>query len=172
MITLYHGTTMEVSAPLVKLGRKRVDFGQGFYLTRLKKQASLWAETIAERRMSDTPVLNAYEFDADAAKAQCGARYKIFGSYDLEWLEYVIDCRRGGKFQKEYDVVEGGVANDKVIDTVEDYEKGLLTAEQALGQLAYKEVNHQIAILSQSVIDRFLKFKNSASVKPKGARHA
>ena len=48
---------------------------------------------------------------------------------------------------------------DKVIDTVEDYEKGVLTSEQALGQLAYKEVNHQIAILSQSVIDSFLKFK-------------
>ena len=172
MIALYHGTTMEVATPLVKLGRRRVDFGQGFYLTKLKKQASLWAETIAERRMADTPILNAYEFDVDAAKAQCGARYKVFESYDFEWLEYVIDCRRGSKLQKKYDVVEGGVANDKVIDTVEDYEKGLLTAEQALGQLAYKEVNHQIAILSQSVIDSFLKFKGSAPVKPKGAHHA
>lgn len=172
MIVLYHGTTMEIAAPLVKVGRKRVDFGQGFYLTKLKKQASLWAETIAERRMSDTPILNVYEFDVDAAKVRCGVRYKVFGSYDLEWLEYVIDCRRGGKLQKKYDVVEGGVANDKVIDTVEDYEKGLLTAEQALGQLAYKEVNHQIAILSQSVIDSFLKLKNSVTVKPKGSRHA
>ena len=47
MIALYHGTTMQIAAPLVKLGRKRVDFGQGFYLTKLKKQASLWAETSA-----------------------------------------------------------------------------------------------------------------------------
>ena len=172
MIALYHGTTTEVAAPLVKLGRKRVDFGQGFYLTKLKRQASLWAETIAERRMADTPILNTYEFDIDSAKTQCGARYKVFESYDLEWLEYVIDCRRGGKLQKKYDVVEGGVANDKVIDTVEDYEKGALTSEQALGQLAYKEVNHQIAILSQSVIDSFLKFKSSMPVKPKGTRHA
>ena len=76
MIALYHGTTMEVASPLVKLGRKCVDFGQGFYLTRLKKQASLWAETIAERRISATPILNAYEFDVDNAKVQCGARYK------------------------------------------------------------------------------------------------
>lgn len=172
MIALYHGSTQEVAVPLVKLGRKKVDFGQGFYLTKLKKQASLWAETIAERRMAGTPILNTYEFDVDAAKTHCGARYKIFESYDLEWLEYVIDCRRGGKLAKKYDVVEGGVANDKVIDTVEDYEKGLLTAEQALGQLAYKEVNHQIAILSQAVIDRFLKFKGSSPVKAKGVRHA
>ena len=172
MIALYHGTTMEVAAPLVKLGRKRVDFGQGFYLTKIKKQASLWAETIAERRVSDTPILNAYEFDIDAAKVQCGERYKVFESYDLEWLDYVIDCRRGGKLQRQYDVVEGGVANDKVIDTVEDYEKGVITVEQALGQLAYKEVNHQLAILSQPVIDTFLTFRSSSPVKSKGAKHA
>jgi len=172
VIALYHGTTMEVPSPLVKVGRKRVDFGQGFYLTKLRQQASLWAETIAERRISGIPVLNAYEFDNDLAKELAGTRYKVFPSYDLEWLEYVIDCRRGGKLQKQYDVVEGGVANDKVIDTVEDYEKGVITAEQALGQLAYKEVNHQIAILSQRVLDTCLKFKEAAQVKSKGGRRA
>ena len=37
-------------------------------------------------------------------------------------------------------------------------EKGIITAEQALGQLRYKSVNHQICILSQQVIDRYLEF--------------
>ena len=58
MISLFHGTTKEVAEPLVGVGRKKVDFGQGFYLTKMKRQASLWAETIAERRMAATPVLN------------------------------------------------------------------------------------------------------------------
>lgn len=171
-MTLYHGTTVEVSAPFVKAGRKMVDFGRGFYLTRLRQQASLWAETIAERRKNGVPILNDYVFDIDHAKELAGARYKVFASYDREWLEYVIDCRRGGKLQKQYDVVEGGVANDKVIDTVEDYEKGVITAEQALGQLAHKEINHQIAILSQSIVDECLTFKGSAPVKVKGGRRA
>ena len=39
--------------------------------------------------------------------------------------------------QNMYDIVEGGVANDNVIDTVEDYENNVITAEQALGQLKY-----------------------------------
>jgi hypothetical protein len=76
----------------------------------------------------------------------------------MEWLNYVIDCRRGGELQLQYDVIEGGVANDNVIDTVEDYENGIITAEQALGQLIYKKVNHQICIRSQVVIDTCLKF--------------
>ena len=50
----------------------------------------------------------------------------------------------------------GGVANDNVIDTVEDYEKGIITAEQALGQLRYKKVNRQICFISQKAIDGYL----------------
>ena len=172
MISLFHGTSVEVSEPLVGVGRKKVDFGRGFYLTKIKRQASLWAETIAERRMSGTPVLNEYRFDIDLAKELAGTRYKVFTAYDLDWLNYVIDCRRGGKLQRQYDVVEGGVANDKVIDTVEDYEKGVITAEQALGQLAYREVNHQIAILSQSIVDKCLMFKGSVALSSQGGRNA
>ena len=63
--------------------------------------------------------------------------------------------------QKQYDLVEGGVANDNVIDTVEDYENGIINAEQALGQLAYKKVNHQICILNQEIIDKYLVFVSS-----------
>ena len=74
---------------------------------------------------------------------------------------YVIDCRRGGVLQNQYDMVEAGVANDNVIDTVEDYENGVITAEQALGQLRYKAVNDQICILNQDIVDRYLTFVSS-----------
>lgn len=93
-----------------------------------------------------------------------GVRFKKFESYDIEWLNYVIDCRKGKDISKYYDIVEGGIANDKVIDTVEDYEKGIITAEQALGQLRYKEVNHQICILNQEVIDKYLFYIESITL--------
>lgn len=91
-------------------------------------------------------------------------RVKIFESYNIEWLDYVVDCRHGGVMQELYDVVEGGVANDNVIDTVEDYENGIITADQALGQLIYKKVNHQICIRNQKIIDDYLTFKSSETV--------
>lgn len=104
--------------------------------------------------------MSSYRFNYDSAIAD-GYRVKIFEKYNLEWLDYVIDCRRGGEMQKQYDMVEGGVANDNVIDTVEDYENGIITAEQALGQLIYKKVNHQICILNQEIIDKYLTFISS-----------
>lgn len=165
MITLFHGSYISVSTPLVKLGRKKVDFGQGFYLTKLQKQAESWAITIAERKGRNArPVLSSYSFDDEAIKSG-GFRVKVFENYDIEWLEYVVDCRRGGVLHQQYDMVEGGVANDNVIDTVEDYEYGIITAEQALGQLKYKQVNHQICILNQDIADKYLSFIASETVE-------
>lgn len=50
MSKLYHGSYIEVATPFVGLGRKKVDFGQGFYLTKLQSQAQSWAAAIAERK--------------------------------------------------------------------------------------------------------------------------
>ena len=164
MIKLYHGSSAEVREPLVGVGRKKVDFGQGFYLTRMRKKAELWAKAVADRRPGATAILNIYQFDNEKAMQIAAERYKKFEHYDLEWLEYVIDSRKGGKMQLSYDVVEGGVANDNVIDTVEDFESGVITAEQALGQLAYKKVNHQICIHSQKIIDDCVQFVGSEAL--------
>ena len=165
MITLFHGSNIGVPKPLVKVGREKVDFGQGFYLTKLRRQAESWAEVIAERKGRNAkPVLSSYSFDYESVKSD-EYKIKVFETYDLEWLDYVVDCRKGGSAQYQYDMVEGGVANDNVIDTVEDYENGIITAEQALGQLKYKEVNHQICILNQEIVDKYLSFISSEIVK-------
>lgn len=113
-----------------------------------------------KRKECKSRCLSLFSLNLDLLKAS-SYRVKIFESYDMEWLEYVIDCRRGGTMQSQYDVVEGGVANDNVIDTVEDYENGIITAEQALGQLKYKSVNHQICILNQEIVDKYLTFVSS-----------
>ena len=67
-----------------------------------------------------------------------------------------------------YDAVEGGVANDQVIDTVEDYEMGRITAEQALDQLRFKKPNHQLCIRNQEIIDKHLHFTGSYIIKDQG----
>lgn len=165
MMTLYHGSYLEVNQPLAKAGRRNLDFGQGFYLTILKDQAEAWARVISSRRgRYVTPIVSTFHFDAERAKTD-GMIWKVFASYDLDWLEYVVACRNGKDASSDYDIVEGGVANDNVIDTVEDYEKGIITAEQALGQLQYKEVNHQICLLNQLAIDRYLQFTGSYTLK-------
>ena len=62
-------------------------------------------------------------------------------------------------------IIEGGVANDRVIDTVENYMAGLIDEEIALGLLAQHQPNHQICFTKQEVVERYLHFVNSVQVK-------
>lgn len=160
MITVYHGSVIEVSKPLVALGRPNLDFGQGFYVSDLREQAERWAARISIRRMRK-PVLNVYEFDLDAAKRY---RYLKFDSYDRAWLDFIVANRKGKMLWKGYDVVEGGVANDNVIDTVEDYIRGRMSAEAALVELSKHRPNNQFCILNQEIIDRYLCFVESITL--------
>ena len=160
-ITVYHGSYTEIKNPMTNVGRKNIDFGQGFYLTNIKEQAEAWSKIIATRKGKNIkPVVNVYNFDYFRTK-NIGYRFNEFETYNIEWLKFVVDCRNGKDVFSDYDIVIGGVANDEVIDTVEDYEKGIITAEQALGQLRYKDVNHQICILNQEIIDYCLEFVES-----------
>lgn len=156
MITLYHGSFATVNRPQVDGGRRNLDFGRGFSLTSLRTQAELWAQLVTERKTPNgIPHLNIYHFDDALARQYHWLR---FDEYNLEWLDYVVACRAGEDIWMRYDIVEGGVANDNVIDTVEDYTMGIISAEQALGQLRYKLVNHQICIINQSVVEQCLRF--------------
>lgn len=160
---LFHGSDKIVEKPMANYGRNKVDFGQGFYLTSLREQAAKWAKIIAFKNGVGKAYVSEYNLD-DSRLSSLGSRYKKFIAYDIEWLDYVIDCRNGGNLQNQYDVIEGGVANDNVIDTVENYENGIITAEQALGQLQYKKMNHQICIRSQDVLDKLLQFVRGEEV--------
>ena len=165
MTTLYHGSYAAIPQPLAARGRRCLDFGQGFYLTNLRPQAERWAQVVTERKTRNgIPRLNVYQFDETLVQ---GNRWLRFEKYNLAWLDYVVACRRGEDVWQQYDIVEGGVANDNVIDTVEDYTQGIITAEQALGQLRYKPVNHQLCIISQTVIDRCLHFTEAVTLTPK-----
>lgn len=162
MITVYHGSFIEVSKPLVALSRPNLDFGQGFYVTDLQQQAERWASRIATRRLVD-PVLNIYEFYLEEAKKEY--RYLKFESYDKAWLDFIVANRKGKMLWKNYDVVEGGVANDNVIDTVEDYIRGRMSAEAALVELSKHRPNNQFCILNQEIIDKYLRFVESKTIE-------
>ena len=61
----------------------------------------------------------------------------------------------------DYDIVIGGVANDRVFDTVELYFDNLISRLEAIGRLAMEEPNLQICFRRQEVLDRYLKFERS-----------
>ena len=166
MTTLYYGSYTSVPAPLSGVGRRDLDFGPGFYITNLRDQAERWARRVCIIRALDTPTLSVYEFDE--SQMPTDVRRLRLEHYDQEWLDFIVSSRRGEEPWKGYDIIEGGVANDQVIDTVEDYYAGRITAEQAIGQLRFAQPTHQMCISSQNVIDNCLRFIAAEPVPEKG----
>ena len=160
---LYHASTIEVRQPLTNVGRKELDFGPGFYVTRDFAQAEKWAHTVAMRKKGARAIVNFYEFDKESfLRFPC--EKKTFFSYSVEWLDFIAGSRRGEKPWAHYDWIEGGIANDRVISTVDAYVDGFISAEQALDKLVNEELRHQICISRQEIADKFLRFIKSEEV--------
>lgn len=154
-IEIYHASTEPISRPLCGVGRKNLDFGQGFYLTDVYDQAVMWANRRAIERQQPA-ILNVYLLDRENIFKE--ARVKIFEKYDKDWLDFIVACRKGDPVWEKYDYIEGGVANDRVIDTVNLFINGLISDEGALKRLQYLKPNNQICILNQDMLDRYLTF--------------
>lgn len=131
-----------------------LDFGKGFYLTSLEEQARQYGNRFIRREVEAW--LNIYEFDFNPED------WKIirFENYDMDWLTFVTQCRRG-EDNSDYDMVIGGIADDKVIRTLDLYFNGDITADVAIGKLKYEVPNNQYCIRSQSMIEQCLKHKKS-----------
>ena len=158
---IYHGSTTVIEHPIAAAGREKLDFGRGFYVTDIKSQAELWAERM-QRIKQDTGIVNVYEMDIDKAKKEF--RYYHFEHYDTKWLQFIVANRMGRDNMEQYDVIEGGVANDRVIDTVEAYMANLMPLENALQELSKHHPNNQLCITNQKVIDECLVFVESYKI--------
>lgn len=158
---LYHGSTVIVDKPLVSYGRDNLDFGKGFYTTSMQSQAEKWVQRYIF--LGKKGIINIYNFDDD--NIQTKYRYKKFTEYNEEWLDFVLACRGGSKEYQNYDIIEGGIANDKVFNTVELFFTGLIDKATALQRLKFEKPNNQICFINQEVIDNLLHFESSYEAK-------
>lgn len=75
-----------------------------------------------------------------------------FDSYSEEWLDFIMNCRRE-KDSSDYDIVMGGVANDKVFNTVELYFDQLIDKNEAISRLKYEKPNMQICFRTEESLE-------------------
>ena len=155
---VFHGSTLIVDTPLVGVGRRNLDFGLGFYVTTIRQQAVDWAQRPINKDLPQ--YLNCYDLDIDTI-LQSQYKYLKFESYNDEWLDFVIGNRHGEKLWADYDLIEGGIANDRVFNTIELYDAGLITREEALSRLRYEKPNNQVCLIRQELADKYITFKKA-----------
>lgn len=148
---IYHGSNVVVTEPKIMLNGHYKDFGYGFYCTNLAKQAKRWALT--KRGAS---VLNCYSY-----MPQEGLAVRAFSEMTEEWLQFVVDCRRG--IEHSFDIVEGPMADDQIWDYVEEYMAGNISKTAFWELVKFRYPTHQIVFCTEAAL-RTLHYEGSESV--------
>lgn len=151
---LYHSSMVVVDKPDTTHSRPYLDFGKGFYLTSLSEQARKYAERFVRRHKSAW--INTYEMSDDLS----AWNIRRFDAYDREWLDFISTCR-AGRDTSDYDMVIGGIANDRVILTLDRYFAGELSQDEALGLLKFEHPNIQYCIRSEKMLQECLTYIRS-----------
>lgn len=156
-MTLYHGSSSEIAMPDLARSRANTDFGRGFYVTPLYEQAKKWCEKF--KRRGKDGVISRYTYE-ESREAEL--KTLKFDSYSEEWLDFILNCR-SGKESSNYDLVVGGVADDKVFNTVELFFDGLIDKAEAIRRLRYEKPNLQLCFRTEKAL-ALLHFERSEKV--------
>lgn len=163
IVEVYHAGTEVVAHPDVKAGRPELDFGQGFYITDVYDQAARWALKRAAK-LNGTPIVNKYILYKERLLASDLCNAKIFTAYNEEWLDFIVGNRLGKKLWTPFNYIEGGLADDRIVNTVDLYFNGDIDREEAIKRLKIIAPNNQICILDQNLLNSHLKFTGHTEI--------
>ena len=157
---VYHGSYCIVDKPHINFSRESLDFGKGFYVTTIEEQAINWTKKF--KLKGQNSYVNLYDLPLDTIKNYF--IIKDFKYYNTEWLDFILDCRNGSDCFTKYDIIIGGIADDRVYNTIELYEDSLISKDEALKRLKFYKPNNQICIVNQQILDNYLQYIQSKEV--------
>ncbi len=145
---LYHGSIKEIPSPAINIGRDKLDFGRGFYVTELFEQAKIWACKRASI-LNGNPVISTYEITNTN-----GLNIHRFDGPSEEWLDFIVANRKGIIKPHNYDIIIGEMADDQVYDSINLYIREYIPKEELLRRIKMQKRNQQVCIVNQEAIQR------------------
>ena len=144
-LKIFHGSNVVVESPKILVMGFYKDFGYGFYCTSLEKQAQKWA--ISKKEDS---IVSVYQYQPNLA-----LKIKTFPTMTEEWLDFVVNCRRG--IPHNYDIVVGPIADDGVAFQLERFHEQMIDAEVLARELTYRELTRQYFFGTERAITKLRK---------------
>jgi hypothetical protein len=161
MITLYHGSNVNIDKIDLSMSRKGKDFGCGFYLNANQQQAMDMAIRTANRMRSGEPTISAFTFDESILTSN-ELNIKIFNDYSVEWAEFILMNRKNVSDTPAhpYDIVIGPIANDTVGVQIRRFIMGYISIERLIEELKFRG-NHSVQYFfgSEAAINLLKKVK-------------
>ena len=142
---VFHGSDMKIEEIDLSKSEYFKDFGRGFYVTNIREQAYARAADIARRHKLNKPVITEFNY-IETYPITVGLNIKKFENVSKEWVEFIIlnRNRRISHPAHTFDIVEGPIANDKMVIQIRLYEQGSIIIDKLIERLTYREPTHQI----------------------------
>jgi len=153
---LYHGTNCDFAEIDISRCSPNKDFGQGFYLTDLLKQAEYMAVRRVKQSGEGRETVLVYEFDENLLRNK-SLRVRTFEKPTESWATFVLKNRRDEDFHHGYDIVVGPVADDGVALQLRRYEENLISMRTLVRELTYRKLNRQYCFCTELAISKFKK---------------
>jgi len=115
---VYHGSNVKIDVIDLSQGALLRDFGRGFYVTSIFKQAEFWAKRKGKSQKKRRGCNRIYFFESAFTDNYKTLRFK---DYSDEWLDFVASNRKNETQMNlhDYDIVEGPVANDDIVSRID-----------------------------------------------------
>lgn len=99
---LYRGSNKVIRQPKINPKSILLDCGEGAYFRTSKKEADRDAQEITKRLKCGQPIINVYQADLSEIK-----KLKVLNlkQPNMEWLQFLADCRSGRYSGSEYDII-------------------------------------------------------------------
>ena len=154
VIGIYLGFKREFSKLIGFLVVALVAVGLVFNASGVKDVLSQFSIRLLEHKIS-IAIVRTFAYNKDKS-------VQMENSDSEEWLDFILNCR-SGKDSTDYDLVVGGVANDKVFNTVELFFDRLIDKTEAINRLRYEKPNLQICFRTEKALS-LLHFEGSETL--------
>ena len=148
---LYHGTNTDIETIDLSLCKPNKDFGRGFYLTDIQKQAEYMAIRKYEQTGKGECTVIEYEFDEQLLRSN-DLNVKEFEKPSKEWAQFILANRFDRNFSHSFDIVVGPIANDRVAFQLRRYEQQYISLSQLVRLLTYRKLNKQFFFANEKSI--------------------
>ncbi len=163
---VFHGSYTAIETIDLSKCQSNKDFGRGFYVTKIRKQAEEWAKVIGKVHQTNG-VVTEFTF-YERAFSEENLKTLRFREYNAEWFDFIILNRNleTPEQQHDYDIIEGPVADDKVQRRINRYLEGEISREDFFDQLSkYPEPSHQICFCTINSLRMLKKINNKTIIK-------
>ena len=147
---IYHGSTVIVENPEIRIEKFNKDFYFGFYCTIMENPAIRWATRFGDG------IVNVFEYTPNDS-----LKILKFEKMTEKWLDFIIACRSGTPH--DWDIVEGPMADDTIYNYIQEFQDGKISREAFWTLAKFRYPTHQISFNTQKALET-IKFKEARKV--------